>query len=225
MPTDPIAWRGSQAASRARYLAKFDAAEAALWAVAMAPDDVAATLADLQHGFPFRPGLAVLDAGAGTGTLAGVLSHLEGLALTALEPAPAMVERVNDHPGVAPVLGFCDSPADRGLFPAAHFDVIASRQLANGLYDPLAAFRNWHHWLKPGGAVVLIDGCYDRSSWQGKWAEEVDELPLSASQSLALTPYLLEQAGFAITSVGLMEATNARVATRTPRYLVVATRA
>lgn len=36
------------------------------------------------------------------------------------------------------------------------------------------------------------------TAWQGTWAEEVDELPLSANQSLALAPHLLEQAGFKI---------------------------
>jgi SAM-dependent methyltransferase len=223
MERHPTAWRGSQASSRERYLAKFDPAEAALWAGGLAPEDQAAYLADLAG--IFRPGMAVLDAGAGTGIFTAVLARLEGLALTALEPAPAMLAVLAARPelaGVEPVAGFCDAASDRDLFPQGRFDAIASRQLANGLYDPLAAFANWHHWLKPGGAVVLIDGSYGRDAWQGKWAEEVDELPLSANQSLALAPYLLEIAGFAIERVGPLAATNARPTTRTPRHLVLA---
>ena len=97
-----------------------------------------------------------------------------------------------------------------------------SRQLVNGLYDPLAAFRNWRHWLKPGGAVVVIEGLYGRSAWSGIWAEEVDQLPMSACQSTAMIPYLLEQAGFHVETSSLMETVNARPTTATARYAVVA---
>jgi SAM-dependent methyltransferase len=215
----PMTWRTSQAASRARYLAKFDEAEGRGWAQGPAPEVQDAYLADLAG--LLAPGQAVLDAGAGAGAFTQVLTRFGGLDLTALEPAPAMAAHIRD---ARVVLGFCDAPEDRPLFPAGSFDVIASRQLTNGLYDPLAAFRNWHHWLKPGGRVVVIDGFYGRDAWQGKWAEEVDDLPLSATQSLALTPYLLEQAGLRVETVRPMAATNASSATATPRYLVVATR-
>jgi hypothetical protein len=97
-----------------------------------------------------------------------------------------------------------------------------SRQLVNGLFDPLTAFRNWHHWLSPDGAVVVIDGVYGRSSWTGIWEEDVDVLPLSACQSTALAPYLLEIAGFRIEAVRWMEAVNKLPSTRTNRYVVVA---
>jgi hypothetical protein len=97
-----------------------------------------------------------------------------------------------------------------------------SRQLVNGSFDPLTAFRNWHDWLSPDGAVVVIDGVYDRSSWTGIWEEDVDVLPLSACQSTALAPYLLEIAGFRIEAVRWMEAVNKLPSTRTNRYVVVA---
>lgn len=213
MEPPPTAWRGSQAASRERYLAKFDAAEAARWATSVADPD--AYLGPLAPWL--RPGMQVLDAGAGGGTFTAVLARRQDLDITALEPAPAMLAALKARPelaGVHGVLGFCDAPQDRDLFPAGCFGAIASRQLANGLYDPLQAFRNWRHWLKPGGVVLLIDGSFGRDAWQGKWAEEVDELPLSANQSLALLPYLLEQAGFEVV---------ARAPLAIPlRYLVVA---
>ncbi len=223
-----MTWRISQAESRQRYLRKFDAAEVEsydTWIRQMDSEDVSAYLDDLQDVCEFRAGMKVLDAGAGTGAMCLVLNARRDLQLTALEPSPEMIDclrKKTELSGVLTVQGFCDAAADRDLFATASFDVIVSRQLFNGLYDPLTAFKNWRYWLKPGGTVILIDGFYERSAWSGKWTDEVDQLPASACQSLAMAPYLLETAGFQIAAVSLMSRTNARPSTRTKRYLVVA---
>jgi SAM-dependent methyltransferase len=223
-------WRGSQAAARARHLARFDAAETDRyhqWVGQLNRQQQDAYLADLGPVFQLRAGLSVLDAGAGTGTLCGILLRQTDLSVTALEPVPAMLARLRGTAAlqrVTTVEGFCDSIGDRVLFPAGRFDAIVSRQLVNGLFDPLAAFRNWHHWLSPRGTIVVIDGLYDRSAWQGGWEEEVDVLPLSTCQSTAVVPYLLEVAGFRIDAVQRMESVNALPTTRTPRYVVAASK-
>ncbi len=223
-------WRISQAESRRRYLAKFDASEVAAYdglVGTLAPEDLAAYRDDLAEAWTTAAGQRVLDAGAGTGAFTRVLAGIGGLELTALEPAPAMLECLRSKPelrGVAIVQGFCDHPEDRGHFAGGCFDAICSRQLANGLYDPLSAFRNWRHWLRPGGIVVLVDGLYGRDAWTGGWAEEVDVLPLSATQTPATVAYLLESAGFAVDTVRPLGRVNARPVTRTRRYVVVARR-
>lgn len=223
-----MSWRGSQADSRERYRCKYDAAEAERYhslVGRLTREDEEAYLSDLGEAFPFRAPMDVLDAGSGTGTVCRLLSRMNGLSITALEPAPGMLAKLKSQPelsGVRAVEGFCDSIADRGHFTESEFDVIVSRQLGNGLFDPLAAFENWMHWLKPGGSVVVIDGLYDRSAWSGVWQEEVDVLPLSACRTMALVPYLLERAGFDVESVGLMEAANRLPSTMTTRYLAVA---
>jgi len=225
-----VTWRSTQDDSRARYVAKYDEAAAERWdaiGASLGRTDEDAYLSDLARVFQFRPGMAVLDVGAGTGALCVVLARLPGLAMTALEPAPAMLARLRRRPGlesVVAVQGFCDAPLDLQHFGAAQFDVIASRQLINGLFDPLTAFENWHHWLKPGGAVVAIDGTYGRDAWTGVWQEEIDVLPLSATQSTATVPYLLEAAGFKVEAVRWMNAVNVLSSTKTPRYVVVARR-
>lgn len=225
-----MGWRITQAESRARYLAKFDADEVEQyesWIRQLSRDDDLAFLNDLRAAFTFRHGMSVLDAGAGTGAMCRVLVNVPGLSVTAMEPAPAMLEKLKAKPelrGIRTLEGFCDSVDDRAHVPAASLDVIVSRQLVNGLFDPVQAFKNWHHWLKPGGSVIVVDGLYDRSSWTGRWAEEVDVLPVSACRSTALIPYLLEGAGFHIDVVSLMKETNAMPSTRTPRYLVSATK-
>lgn len=226
--TEAHAWRVGRAESRRRYLAKFDAAGAADYHAAvgtLSADDEAAYQSDLERLLPLAPGAEVLDAGAGTGALTLVLTRFPGVTVTALEPAPEMLAILRGHlrlRSVTTVEGFCDAAEDRPHFPPGRFDAILSRQLANGLYDPLGAFANWAHWLRPGGAVLVIEGIYGRDAWAGAWSEEVDVLPLSANQSRATVPYLLEAAGFRVEAVHWMDAVNRRPITRTPRYAVLA---
>jgi SAM-dependent methyltransferase len=223
-------WQERRDAARRRVVAKYDAAEAQAYAAVqglgwLAPADEDAYLADLGRVLQFPPGSRVLDAGAGTGVLCSLLRRLPALELTALEPSPAMLALLQARPelvNVTAVAGCCDEPRDADRFAAGQFDVIVSRQLVNGLFDPLLAFRHWHRWLQPRGAVVIIDGLYGRDGWAGRWEEEVDVLPLAATQSTATIPYLLEACGFEVVAVERMAAVNALPVTRTPRYVVVA---
>ena len=223
-------WQQRRAAARRRVVAKYDATEAQAYAQVqglgwLAPAEEDAYLADLKRVVSMPPGSRVLDAGAGTGVLCSLLRRLPSLELTALEPSPAMLAVLRGKPGLANVTtveGYCDEPTDADRFAAGQFDVIISRQLVNGLFDPLLAFRHWHRWLQPGGAAVVIDGLYGRDGWTGRWEDEVDVLPLAATQSTATIPYLLEASGFEVAAVERMDAVNALPVTRTPRYVVVA---
>lgn len=225
-------WQESRALARRRHADRYDDVEARHYHAqhglgALAPDEEEAYLADITRACDLQPGASVLDAGAGTGTLTRILARKPGLTLTALEPSPAMLAILRSQPELAHVnalAGFCDAPEDGAQFADGAFDVIASRQVVNGLFDPLTAFRHWWRWLRPGGAVVVIDGLYGRDAWPGSWEEELDVLPLSACQTLATVPYLLESVGFHIATVERMSAVNGLPITRTPRYIVVARR-
>ena len=225
-------WQITRTLARRRHAARYDDIEARGYHAqpglgTLRPEEEEAYLADIRRVWELRPGAAVLDAGAGTGALCRILSRQCGLSLTALEPSPAMLALLRSQrelERVTAVAGFCDGAEDSRLFAEGSFDVVASRQLVNGLFDPLTAFRHWWRWLKPGGAAVVIDGLYGRDAWRGPWEEEIDVLPLSACQSLATVPYLLESVGFRIAAAELMPAVNALPVTRTPRYIVVAVR-
>ena len=221
-------WNEKRNAVRERFAKFYDAEQAAGYEQVVGKLNEAEEtmyLSDLQAVFAFEAGMRVLDVGAGSGSLSSILMQVDGLHLTALEPSPHMLNLLRTKPkltAVDCVEGCCDAVEDRAHFPASHFDVIGSRQVVNGLFDPLTAFANWMYWLKPGGAVVAIDGLYGRNAWQGDLEEAVDMLPMSACQNTAMLPYLLEKSGFEIESAGFMEATNRLPSTRTTRYVVVA---
>lgn len=223
-----MTWRISRAESRRRYLSKFDTAEALCYEAltgGLSQEERQAYLEDLRPVLADRGPAAVLDAGAGTGAACQILCGLPHLALTALEPAPAMLSVLQGKPelsAVRTVQGFCDAADDVGLFVPEQFDIIISRQVINGLYDPLMAFRNWYEWLDAKGIVLILDGLYGRGAWTGVWEEDVDVLPVSACQNMALIPYLLELAGFEVRDVRLMNHVNNHVRTRTHRFLTVA---
>jgi len=221
-------WREARATGRRRYVDKYDVTEADRYDTepghGLSTAEVDACWSDLQRVIRLQQGEAVLDVGAGTGELCRVLSRATGVKLTALEPSAAMLAKLpNKLPAVACREGFTDGVTDRSHFGASEFDAIVSRQVVCGLFDPLQAFKNWHHWLKPGGLVVVIDGLFSREGWTDQWQEEVDVLPLASSQSRALTPYLLEAAGFEVQVVEWMSATNAMLREGgARRYVVVA---
>lgn len=223
-------WNVRRTAARRRGVGKYDAVEARAYGETqglgwLTAAEECAYLADLDRVVQFLPGTRVLDVGAGTGVMCSLLQRRPGLDVTALEPSAAMLAILQAKPDLANVMaikGFCDEPQDRDRFEAEQFDTIVSRQVVNGLFDPLLAFRHWHCWLKPAGTVVVVDGLYGRDGWTGCWDEEVDALPLAASQSMASTPYLLEACGFLVDVVERMTTVNALPTTRTPRYVVVA---
>jgi SAM-dependent methyltransferase len=223
-----MSYRLSQSEFRVKHLASYDATaveQYEAWTRQISEADEIACLEDIAQVFALEAGMSVLDAGAGTGAMCRMLMRIGGLKLTALEPSTLMMQKFVSKPELSSVRickGFCDSPDDMSLFPPDYFDVIISRQLANGLYDPLSAMANWRHWLKPQGAVLIIDGFYSRSAWASLVTDFADCLPLAANQSLATVPYLLEIAGLTVTHAGMMQATNVLPSTRTEKYLVVA---
>ncbi len=94
-------WQMRRAVARERYVAKFNHEEAVAYDTyvgTLSAEDEAAYLRDLQMHVPLCAGMQILDVGAGSGTLSKILSQVAGLSLTALEPAPAMLELLRAKP-------------------------------------------------------------------------------------------------------------------------------
>lgn len=225
-----MSWKEIREGVRRRSVERYDSVESEAYdsyVAFLSTEDEDAYLADINRLVTFEAKMRILDAGAGTGTMCKLLSRVPEVELHALEPSPAMLARLQSKPelqAVRGVLGYCDNISDRLHFAGDYFDAIVSRQLTNGLFDPLTAFANWFHWLKPGGRLLVIDGFYGRDGWRGEWGSEVDMLPLSSNQSMALVPYLLESVGFEVDGVELMHHANTRPVTKTTRYQVAATK-
>lgn len=221
-------YRSSHLEHRRRMLEAYDANEANIvqgWTNARTAQDQLALLEDLLEYCPFTPGMKVLDVGAGTGVLSLALAKIDGLNLAALEPCPALVEHLRKNllfNDIQITQGFCDHESDRRHFEEVSFDRIVSRQVVNTLFDPCEAFTNWNRWLCPDGIVVVMDALLRRENWPGRWAPFVDALPLSACDSMATVPYLLERCGFEVLSVSLMNRCNAIANSPTKRFMIVA---
>ncbi len=225
-----MSYRLEQYQSRHKLESIYDEIEVAKydsWISELTDDDHDACLMDIAQHLDVTQYPRVLDAGAGTGAMCIALARVANLNVSALEPLATMITVLKKKPELSHVRivqGFCDHPNDCSHFAAGEFDMIVAKQLVNGLYDPIAAFRNWHYWLKPDGVVIVLDGMFDRSSWSGNWSDWVDQLPVSCNRSLATIPYLLELAGFQVSYSGYAEHTNARPSTRTKRMMVIAQR-
>ncbi|MBS2027688.1 MAG: hypothetical protein JST54_07295 [Deltaproteobacteria bacterium] len=83
-----MSWRITQAAYRARMLARIDTAEAERYDAAVAQLSAHDQAAYSQDLVELPVGAGVLDVGAGTGALCSIFVQRRGLQLTVLEPSP-----------------------------------------------------------------------------------------------------------------------------------------
>lgn len=171
-------------------------------------------------------GLRVLDVGSGTGVFSQLFADW-GCSVVGLEPSQAMVAQAQakQAPMTANSITYIMGDTHTvGMFDAASFDFIVSRQAVCYFHDPLHAFENWRQWLKPDGHVVVVDGLWSRMGWGDDAL--LDQLPLSCLQTRATVAYLLEKSGFAITHTGWLTHVNEYLRhsdeTASPRYMVVA---
>lgn len=103
-------------------------------------------------------GRAALDLACGTAVVSHLLDDL-GFEVTGMDWAEPMLERARAKAAArGRRIRFYLGDAENTLEPDQSYDVITNRHLVWTLVDPLAAFREWHRLLKPGGKLLVVDG-------------------------------------------------------------------
>ncbi|GAA3183545.1 class I SAM-dependent methyltransferase [Blastococcus jejuensis] len=116
----------------------------------------------------------VLDLGAGTGLLTGVLVAA-GHEVVAVDPAPEMLAQLADRfPGVTTAVG----SAETIPVPDAAVDVVVAGQAAHW-FDPVPAATEMRRVLRPGGTVALV---WNQRDVREPWVAVLDDL-LTAENS------------------------------------------
>ncbi|MCI1020271.1 class I SAM-dependent methyltransferase [Microbacterium sp. C5A9] len=104
----------------------------------------------------------IVDVGAGTGKLTGVLAHAPGAQVVAVDPDPEMLDALRRSvPGIPTFQG----SAERMPLPDASVDAAVLGQAWHWV-EPVAASRELGRVVRPGGVLGLIWNIRDeRSDW------------------------------------------------------------
>jgi ubiquinone/menaquinone biosynthesis C-methylase UbiE len=105
---------------------------------------------------PIAPGDRALELASGTGEVTRVLLSL-GCSIDAIDLCEPMIARARAKHDGAPVR-FHLGDAENTMMPDATYDVVLCRHLVWTLLDPRRALADWLRVLKPGGALVIVDG-------------------------------------------------------------------
>jgi SAM-dependent methyltransferase len=127
---------------------------------------------------------AVADIGCGTGTLS-VLLALAGYEVTGIDTSPRMLELARRKAASAGVdAAFEQADAADPPYSPASLDAVVVRHVLWALPAPGAAVERWAALLRPGGVLLLIEGCWSTGS--GLSAVECERLVLGHLESVTV---------------------------------------
>jgi ubiquinone/menaquinone biosynthesis C-methylase UbiE len=113
-------------------------------------------------------GRVALDLACGTAVVSHLLDDL-GYRVTGMDWAEPMLERARAKAKArGRSIRFLMGDAENTMEPDSVYDVIINRHLVWTLVDPLAAFKEWHRVLKPGGKLLVIDGDFVKTTFVAK---------------------------------------------------------
>ena len=102
--------------------------------------------------------LKVVDMGTGAGFVAITMARL-GHDVTAVDMSEKMLEEARQNAMIARVdINFILADATSPPLLKHSYDLVVAKSIIWNLTDPTAAYSAWIDLLKPGGAIIVIDG-------------------------------------------------------------------
>src|SRR6266700_6729906 len=126
--------------------------------------------ADLQERLtrllPWHKDMTVLDAGTGTGYLAGMMAPLVGN-LIGVDCAPAMLTRAGEKMAQAGYqhVSFQEGMAERLPLASGSVDVAMCHMLLHHVVSPRTVLGELRRVVQPGGHVLIIDAHKHKHNW------------------------------------------------------------
>jgi predicted methyltransferase len=143
-----------------------------------------------------RPGMKVLDLGAGGGTTSALLAAAVGsngeVWAHSTKPSPKLDARVAALPNLHPLVAPLDNPIEKGMPPLDLITINMSyHDIVNTPADRAAMNKRLYDALKPGGHLVIIDNAAKNGSGLShtKTLHRIDEAAVVAE---------VTRAGFAV---------------------------
>ena len=114
-----------------------------------------------------QPGMEILDAGCGPGTITSDLAALVGPqgSVIGVDSSPqVLAEARAAHDDVAN-LRFVEGDVTALDFPEESFDLVYAHQVLQHLPDPVAALREMRRVTRVGGVIAVRDADYSAMTW------------------------------------------------------------
>jgi len=114
-----------------------------------------------------KPGIALLDAGCGPGTLTVDLARrLAGGRVVGIDRSADVIAKAAAYAASAAVdVQFAEGDVYALAYPDGAFDVVHAHQVLQHLTDPIRALREMRRVLRAGGLLAVRDSDYSGFSW------------------------------------------------------------
>lgn len=113
-----------------------------------------------------QEGQSILDVGCGPGTItAGLARKVAPGRVVGVDASAEVLERARVAAEGQENVSFEVADAYSLPFGDRSFDVVHAHQVLQHLVDPVAALREWHRLVRPGGVLALRESDYSAMAW------------------------------------------------------------
>ena len=165
------------------------------------------TTAEFCSEMSLKPGMKILDVGAGIGGSAFYMAKTFGVEIDGVDLSSNMVDIANENRGkmdkdIQKKVNFKVEDATKMDYPENYYDVVYSRDTILHIADKKSLFINFFKTLKPNGCIVITDYCKGDLSKLGKEDYSQDFKDYVADRGYHLLT--VEQYGQVLTDAGFL---------------------